>query len=207
MTSPASLEAVAAARHPASAPAGYRGRGFVYVLATSGAEDLLKIGMTHDPLERWPAFHPRWFEAFDLEHSLLVETETRRDAQALETRFHHRLAVHHCPVPLTIRARAGGGTEWYRGAYPSARRLVLEQQALGHVVHLQARAWCEAPMRDRQMYLDGLIREAHADHCAGWLAQHQRQALRDLVDAHRCFDPALPARIPADLLAEIGIHA
>ena len=106
MTSPASLEAVAAARHPAPAPAGYRGRGFVYVLATAGAEDLLKIGMTHDPLERWSAFHPRWFEAFDLEHSLLVETETRRDAQALETRLHHCLAAHHCPVPLTpVRLR------------------------------------------------------------------------------------------------------
>jgi len=30
--------------------------------------------MSHDPLARWSAFHPRWFEVFDLDHGLRVET-------------------------------------------------------------------------------------------------------------------------------------
>jgi hypothetical protein len=104
----------------------YRGRGFLYVLVATGPEDLLKVGMTHDPLGRWSSFHPRWFQAFDLDHTMLVETETRADAQALETALHRSLRGHGCPVPLTMRSAAGGVTEWYRGAYAAARRFVAD---------------------------------------------------------------------------------
>lgn len=55
----------------------YYGRGFMYVAVCSGPEDMIKVGFSHDPLARFSAFHPRWFEAFDLDHSLLIETETR----------------------------------------------------------------------------------------------------------------------------------
>ena len=66
-------------------PPGYVGRAFLYVLVAAGPEDLLKIGLTHDPLARWSSFHPRWFEAFDVQHSMLIETDSRAEAQALET--------------------------------------------------------------------------------------------------------------------------
>ena len=98
----------------------YNGRGFMYVAVCSGPEDMIKVGLSHDPLARLSAFHPRWFEAFDLEHSLLIETETRRDAQELETALHRKLIDHNCPQPMTMRAEVGGGTEWYRGAYGAA---------------------------------------------------------------------------------------
>ncbi|MGH8109020.1 MAG: hypothetical protein ACREO1_09945 [Arenimonas sp.] len=55
----------------ADVPADYRGRGFLYVAVCGGPEDMIKVGLSHDPLSRWSAFHSRWFEAFDLEHSLL----------------------------------------------------------------------------------------------------------------------------------------
>lgn len=179
----------------------------MYVLVAAGVEDLLKIGMTNDPLARWSAFHPRWFEAFDLDHSLLVETETRRDAQALETQLHRTLVAYNCPVPMTIRGQAGGGTEWYRGAYALVRRFVDEQHAQGFVTHFTATPWLRVALRQRQDLLDGLLRQAHADCMAGWLSPAQRQAMRDLVDAHRCLDPDISMRLPSDVLDALGIAA
>src|SRR6478672_8670852 len=101
---------------PAATPI-VHGSAWLYILAANGAEDLLKVGLTGDPLSRWSALHPRWYEAFDLSHSLLVACETRADAQALETRLHRDLVEHACTMPLTMRSAAGGFTEWYRGAY------------------------------------------------------------------------------------------
>ncbi|MBS0225729.1 MAG: GIY-YIG nuclease family protein [Proteobacteria bacterium] len=183
----------------------YRGRAFLYALLASGPEDLLKVGMTHDPLARWSAFHPRWFEVFDLDHSLLVETETRSDAQELETRLHRMLEAYSCPMPITMRGQAGGATEWYRGAYAAVRRFVSEQAALGFVVHASAMPWLKAAMHQQQERLEGLLRQAYADHMAGWLAPAQQRALQDLIDAHRCMDPEVPARLPTDILAALGI--
>ena len=191
----------------ASTARNYRGRAFLYALAAAGPEDLLKVGLTRDPLARWSSFHPRWFEAFDLDHSLLVETETRADAQALETRLHRMLVDHHCPMPITMREQAGGGTEWFRGAYTTVRRHIDELQAGGFIVHCAATPWLQAAMRDRQDRLQGLLRQALAEHMAGWLAPAQLQGLRDLVDAHRFLDPQLASRLPADLLDALGIAA
>ncbi|MDO5506043.1 MAG: GIY-YIG nuclease family protein [Pseudoxanthomonas suwonensis] len=194
-----------AAPPPPSAPNGYHGRAFLYVLVASGPEDLAKVGLTHDPLQRWSSFHPRWFEAFDLDHSLLVETESRADAQAMETALHRALQDHHCPMPLTLRLAAGGHSEWYRGAYPALRRHVRAQAGAGHVVHWQARDWLAAAMQQRQ---DGLFEHLHAawsDHHTGWLAPARHRALQDLFDAHRAFDAALPGQLPDGLLQDLGL--
>ncbi|PNS09499.1 GIY-YIG nuclease family protein [Solilutibacter silvestris] len=185
----------------------YRGRAFLYILPASGPEDLLKVGMTHDPLARWSAFHPRWFEVFDLDHSLLVETETRSDAQGLETRLHRMLEAYSCPMPMTIRGQAGGATEWYRGAYAAVRRFVNEQAVQGFVVHTNAMPWLKAAMLQQQSRLDGLLRQAYADHTAGWLSPAQHRALQDLIDAHRCMDPDVSAHLSADILDALGIEA
>ena len=190
--------------HSASIP--YAGRAFAYVLRLAGAEDLLKAGMSRDPLARWAAFHPRWFEAFDLERSLLVETETRKDAQALETRLHRMLAEHACPVPMTIREQAGGATEWYRGAEAHARRFVEECSREGYVVHMPARPWLAAAMRAQQERIDGLVRQAHAEHCNGCLDPSRRRALQDLLDAHRAFDPGIAGTWPLELLDDMRIR-
>ena len=171
-------------------------RAWLYVLATNGSEDLLKVGLTHDPLARWSAFHPRWYEAFDLANSMLVGCEQRRDAQRLETALHRELADHSCPMPLTIRAFAAGATEWYRGAYSPARRFVEQCEAQGYSVVRDVRSVLAPAMRENAARLDGLLQQAHAELMAGWLSQAQCRALVDLVDGHRVFDPGLEARLP-----------
>lgn len=183
----------------------YHGRAFLYVLVASGPEDLAKIGLTHDPLMRWSGFHPRWFEAFDLDHSLLVETESRADAQALETGLHRALAAHQCPMPNTMRLAAGGRTEWYRGAYRALRRHVQRQADAGHVVHWQAREWLSAAMRRQRDQLFETLHMAHADHHAGWLSAAQRRALHDLHDAHRVFDCELSRLLSTELIEDLGL--
>lgn len=188
-----------------NAPTGYRGRAFVYVLAASGPEDLAKVGITHDPLERWSSFHPRWFEAFDLDHSLLIETETRADAQALETRLHRQLEAHNCPMPLTMRLQVGGFTEWYRGAYAQLRRFAAGCRKEGYIVHDVATDWLRAPMRVQQANLWALLEKTHMDHCAGWLSDAQHKAVRDLLDAHRIFDEDLIDRLDQTVLRSLGL--
>ena len=190
----------------AGAPGDYRGRAFLYVLPAAGPEDLLKVGMSHDPLARWSAFHPRWFEAFDIERSLLVETETRRDARALETALHRMLAAHRCPMPMTMRGQAGGVGEWYRGAAAIVDAFVEAQSARGYVVHRSAMPWLGARMREQQARLEGLLRQACEDQAAGWLAPAQRRALQDLFDAHRHFDPGCAAGLPRDVLDALGFR-
>lgn len=184
----------------------YAGRCLLYVLAMAGPEDLLKVGMTSDPLQRWSAFHPRWFDVFDLEYSLLVETETRADAQALETTLHRRLIEHQCPVPLTMHLPAGGATEWYRGAYPAARDFVMECEAAGHVVHLQSRPWLEGAMSVARDRLAGLVQQAFEDHCCGGLSPAQLSSLRDLVDAHRSFGADIDMLLPPDIRDALGLN-
>jgi hypothetical protein len=171
-------------------------RAWLYVLVADGHEDLLKVGLTRQPLARWSAFHPRWYEAFDLRHSLLVGCETRGDAQRLETALHRELAELRCPMPLSVRAAAGGASEWYRGAYPRVRRFVEDCAQRGHPVQRDAAAFLAPAMRAQAERLDALLREAHAGLMDGWLNPAQCRALVDLVDGHCRFDPDLAARLP-----------
>ncbi|HEU0306490.1 MAG TPA: GIY-YIG nuclease family protein [Lysobacter sp.] len=175
------------------------GPGFVYVAVCSGPEDLLKVGLSHDPVARWSAFHRRWFEAFDLDQSLLIQTGTRREAQALETALHRLLRDHNCPAPLTMRCRFGGGTEWYRGACRSASEFARAAERQGHVLHAPARAWFARAMQGRADALAGLLDQAMRDMASGAMTPAQYDALNDLVDAHRAFDEDVATRFSAEL--------
>jgi hypothetical protein len=188
----------------AEAPIPFAGRGFVYVAACSGPEDILKVGLSHDPVARWSAFHRRWFEAFDLDQSLLVQVETRREGQAIETALHRRLRDHNCPPPMTMRCQFGGGTEWYRGAWPRVRAFCEDAASQGHVVHAPARPWFARAMQQRADVLAGLLAQALRDMADGVMTPAQHEALRDLVDAHRAFDEGIPERFAAELSALFG---
>lgn len=186
--------------------AAYHGVGFVYVAACSGPEDILKVGLSHDPFARWSAFHRRWFEAFDLDQSLLIQTETRRDAQALETALHRLLREHNCPAPLTMRDQFGGATEWYRGAYGTALGFARAAAQQGHVLHSPARRWFESAVQARIDVLAGLLDQAGRDMANGVLSTAQLDALHDLIDMHRAFDAGIDARFSTELatLSRLG---
>ncbi len=182
------------------------GRDFLYILRTDGAEDLLKIGITNNPLVRWSSFHPRWFEAFDLTNTILVETERRADAQALETTLHRRLKAHACPIPITMRLEAGGRTEWYRGANRSVSEFVAECQAGGYTVHEDARLWLVPVIHAQRESLDTVLRHAHSLHCEGLLSSRQRESLQALLDAHSSFDPAANDLMPVEQCLDMGLR-
>ena len=87
---------------PETTRAPSEGACYLYVLPCA-YEDLLKLGFSRQPLARMQALQPRWFEFFDLDRALLVETDTVREARRLELDFGRRLRAHGAPAPLTVR--------------------------------------------------------------------------------------------------------
>lgn len=155
------------------------GPSFVYVLPCLG-EDRLKLGMSRDPLDRLQALHPRWFDFFDLDAARLVETDSVREARAIETRLKKALRAHNAPAPLQVASTAGGQTEWFRGALDT---LAVETDALhaaGLRVHAPARPW---------------LREALAGR--GGVLFHWSAQMLEAIDPD--FAPALSTRPPSAL--------
>ena len=133
---------------PETTRAPSEGACYLYVLPCA-YEDLLKLGFSRQPLARMQALQPRWFEFFDLDRALLVETDTVREARRLELDFGRRLRAHGAPAPLTVRIAAAGHTEWYRGAYPALADQAEHLAGLGHVVHAPLRPWLRAQLEQR----------------------------------------------------------
>ena len=173
---------------------------YVYLLPCAGAEDLAKIGMTAHPLGRWSAFSSRWFESFDLERAVLVEAADRRDARGREAALHRAFAAYRCPMPLHLRAQFGGGSEWFRGVVEPARATMRAWCEAGEAVAVDVGALLAVQMAEQAQRLHALLEQAHADATLGQLAPAQRVALRDLLDAHRRFDPQLDTRLPPEAL-------
>jgi hypothetical protein len=152
---------------------------FAYVLPLHG-EDWLKLGSSSDPLRRAREFSPRFFALFDFDRGFLIEAQSRRDASRLEQALRRTLRVHRAPMPLQVRAEAGGHTEWLRGAYPDLQRAALDLACGGHTLHLPARPWfAQALGRQRP--------ELHA-----WASTALRQHLLDP-------DAGAPVAMPAAL--------
>src|SRR5688572_7318944 len=155
------------------------GPSFVYVIPCLG-EDLLKLGMSRDPLDRFQSLHPRWFDFFDIDAARLVETDSVREARALETRLRQLLRAHNAPAPLLVSAAAGGHTEWFRGV-----QAILEQETealrqAGLRVHAPARAWLSNALAGR-----------------GSLLFHWSARMLEAIDPD--FAPALASRMPTGL--------
>ncbi|KRG75855.1 hypothetical protein ABB28_04235 [Stenotrophomonas chelatiphaga] len=174
------------------------GHWFAYVFPCAW-EDYCKIGFSRDPLGRISALHRRWFEFFDLHHGWLVEAESQRDARDLELELRGPLKLHRSPAPLTVQERAGGKTEWVRGASEPLVAAVAGLAERGYYVH-PLRPWLHAAMLQR------------ADRLYAWSAaqlpeeeshRHARAdieaALRDALDAHEALGidprPWLPAHV------------
>lgn len=104
-------------------------------------EDLLKLGISRDPLARMQSLHPRYFEFFDLDRGFAVRFDRVQEAQQLETALRHALQPHNAPAPLVIRHRAGGAREWFRGAFDALRARAADCQAAGHELLDPLRPW------------------------------------------------------------------
>jgi len=178
-------------------PTASRGRSYVYVLPCA-YEDLLKLGFSRDPLQRAQALHPRYFEFFDVNRALLVETETVRDARAIELRLRRTLAVHNAPAPLTVNEPAGGHTEWYRGAYDALHVEVLALAAAGHTTHVPARDWMAAAQRQRApLMFDWAASIAAAEDLdVPDLKRPLQRNLRDSLDACVAFGIEVASCVP-----------
>lgn len=176
----------------------------LYVLPCA-YEDLLKLGFSRDPLSRMRALQPRWFEFFDLDRGMLVDTETVRDARRLELELRRRLLDHSAVAPLTVRREAAGHTEWYRGAYPLLQDEVQRLAVLGHGVRVPLRPWVrERLSREAEglfawasAWLDSVEGEpTHLDQPA--LAS-QRGRLLDVLDAFGAVGIDVRGQLPTAL--------
>jgi hypothetical protein len=182
------------------------GPSFVYVIPCQG-EDLLKLGMSRDPLDRFQTLHPRWFDFFDLDAALLVETATVREARALETRLRHALREHNAPAPLLVSATAGGHSEWYRGALT---QLQCEADALctsGMRVHAPARPWLREALSARGGLLfhwtTRMLEAIDPDFAPPLAARpptRLERTLRDALDACEAMEQAPDALVPEAVL-------
>ena len=124
------------------------GASFVYVFPRPG-EDLLKLGMSRDPLDRLQGLHRRWYEFFDLDAGWIVATDRVREARALELRLARTLAGLGAPAPLTVNDAAGGRTEWYRGALDLLGQRADELQSEGYRVARPLRPWLLPRLREQ----------------------------------------------------------
>jgi Meiotically up-regulated gene 113 len=127
----------------------HRGRAFVYVLPCRD-EDLVKVGFSHDPLERMRTLHPRCFDVFDLDRAFLIATDTVREARRIERLFITRFAARRSPAPLVVRDAAAGYTEWFRGIYPDANALARQiAESEGLAMHAPLGDWLRRRFEER----------------------------------------------------------
>lgn len=178
---------------------------YLYLFPCAG-EDLIKLGISRDPLARIRSLAPRWFEFFDLDQALLLQADVLAEAQAWETALKRSLREYNAPAPLLSVAAAGGHTEWFRGARHDIRARMDALAAQGFRLH-PARPWLRDAMLGGsddpygraeaiwQAMLDAGIESESA-------ARHPfAQALRDLCDEQVALGLALDARVSPPVAA------
>jgi hypothetical protein len=188
-------------RDPVTQGTASRGRCYLYVLPCA-YEDLLKLGFSRDPLARMQQLHPRWFEFFDLDRALLVETETVRDARALELAQRRALAEHNAPMPLTVNEAAGGEREWYRGAYARLAEAARMLGEGGYVLHAPLRGFAREALLVRAPLLfswtQALLTVEDLERPV--VGTPVQRTVRDALDAYRALEIDLEPLLPAAVL-------
>lgn len=172
---------------------------YLYVLPLAG-EDLLKIGIAADPLARAQAFSSRYYESFDLGRSLLVEYDSRREAQARETGLHRRLREWNAPQPITVPLRAAGHTEWYRGAWAEVETELAGDRERGHVVHLGALDWWRGRLQREREALFEWASQLQREVEAGLASRERMRLLADALDAWPALGVPLDQALPPELM-------
>lgn len=168
---------------------------YLYVLPLA-YEDILKLGISRDPFIRALAFSRRYYEFFDLSRSLLVEFDSRKQAQARETALHRRLRDWNAMQPLTVPRAAAGKREWYRGAYDTVLEQVVSDEAAGQVVHRPALPWWQARLRSERDRLYEWIARLMRDEACPSPLHERRRLLADVLDAYAQLDVPLEGLSP-----------
>lgn len=180
-----------------------RGRCYLYVMPCA-CEDQLKLGFSRNPLDRLQALHRRWFEVFDLDRAFIIETETVRDARALELSLRRQLVVHNASPPLTVRRGAGGHTEWYRGAYDALAAAAVALSQGGYVVHDPLRPWLRQALVERSELLyswsGAMLSLEELEHPADGIATENQRVVCDALDACLAFGIDLERMLPDPVL-------
>lgn len=186
----------------------HRGRTFVYVLPCLG-EDLTKVGFTHDPIQRFRSFHPRFFALFDLDAGMLIETPRLADVRRMERLLIERWPEHRATAPLLVSETAGGHTEWFRGIaddVPVFASRIAERY--GYALHAPLREWLRGRFTERadRLYEWSARMLAMIEWQTLNLPPHARdarytQALGDTLGTYRAVDMDLAALVPPQVLA------
>ncbi len=174
------------------------GRVFAYVFPCAW-EDYAKIGFSRDPLGRISALHRRWFEFFDLDAGALVEAESERDARDLELQLRSPFKAHRAPAPMTVKDKAGGRTEWVRGANQALSRAIIALGEQGYRCY-PLKAWLRAALCLRMDQLhDWAAVQLPEEEGLRLPSGPGERALRDALDGCRALDidpiPWLPEHV------------
>ena len=180
-----------------------RGRSFVYILPCRD-RDLLKIGFSREPLERFQTLHPRYFEFFDLERGLLIETDRVSDARRIEREFITTYADQRAGAPSEVPRSAAGHTEWFMGIHPTVVEKAHELcRTAGFSLHSPLRDWLRSELATRTDLLfdwsDRLLEAIEYERFnAG--ATPDRSAvermLHDVLDAFVALDISIQTAVP-----------
>jgi T5orf172 domain. len=184
-----------------------RGRTFVYVLPCRD-EDILKVGFSRDPLDRFRTLHRRFFEFFDLDRGLLIQTDHLRDARRIERLFITTFAECRAPAPLVVREATAGYTEWFRGISSPVDALAREACAdQGFALHAPLSSWLRERFAERSTLLyswSARMLEAleyeYFNAPAAVRNGHGEKALRDTLDACAALGMEIQTLVPAQVL-------
>jgi hypothetical protein len=178
------------------------GPAIVYVLPHRG-EEFLKLGFSRDPLQRMQDLHRRYFDFFDVDRMILIETSSVAEARRIETNLKRAIIDHRAPSPLDTRHQAGGETEWYRGAYAVLEERAKTMERDGFVVHWHSRNWITTQLiRRRDHLFEWTSVQFRLLDIAGITSQHGRRiasVLRDVLDANAYFEIDIADAVPMDV--------
>ena len=189
-------------------------RGYLYVLPCRD-DSLLKIGFSLDPLQRFRAFHRRFFEFFDLGRGALIEVDNVRDARRAERLFIRAFAPFGAPSPLLVARSAGCHTAWYRGIHDDALALAHDlAQREGFALHAPLRTWLRERLAERgdllfdwtQQALDAI--ESERFNAAASSARDTLiHELRDALDGYVEVGLPLPSLVSNEVFEWYGANA
>jgi hypothetical protein len=174
----------------------------VYVFPHRG-EEFLKLGFSRDPLQRMQNLHRRYFDFFDIERVILIETARVVEARRIELQLKRAISEHRAPSPLDVRTDAGGETEWFRGAYALLREHAAALEREAFVIQWDARTWIKTQLiHRRELIFEWASAQFRTLEIAGETSPYGARiadTLRDALDANAYFGIDIANVVPSDV--------